>query len=104
MRPLLSHLLLEFREVTMPDPAKHAEENLLVEILAPTRFSCRGTVVCDCCRQWKSKDEFDEDAFGICVECLGTDAILIDVLGFGTTSKEPARSRQRSGVLAVDFD
>lgn len=64
----------------MPEPASRAGERPLVEILPPARFSCPGAVVCDCCRQRKSRDEFDEDAFGICSECLCSDVVVVDIL------------------------
>jgi hypothetical protein len=64
----------------MPEPAESAVESLPAEILAPTRFSCHRTFVCDCCRQKKSEDEFDEDALGICAECLESDAILVELV------------------------
>ncbi|WP_155951321.1 hypothetical protein [Rhizobium mesoamericanum] len=72
--------LLEFREVIMPEPANRAGESPIVEILPPARFSYHGTVVCDCCHQRKSRDEFDEDAFGICAECIGSDAGIVDLV------------------------
>ncbi|MBX5273309.1 hypothetical protein HJB99_32515 [Rhizobium sp. NLR17b] len=64
----------------MAGPAERAPETVPVEIIAPTRLSCRGTVICDCCRQMKSNDDFDEDALGICLECLGTDVLLVDLV------------------------
>ncbi|MHC2574698.1 hypothetical protein ACVMH6_007026 [Rhizobium leguminosarum] len=57
----------------MPEPANRAGESPVIEILPPPRLSCLGTVVCDCCHQRKSRDEFDEDAFGICSECICSD-------------------------------
>lgn len=62
----------------MPEPAERMMESPPVEILPPTRHSRRATVICDCCRQLKSKDEFDEDAFDICTECLDSDLVLVD--------------------------
>lgn len=74
----------------MPEPAAHAVENLLIEILAPARASCRGTVICDCCRQRKAASEFDDDGCGICLSCLDSDEILVEleteVRGSGTSS------------------
>jgi hypothetical protein len=64
----------------MPEPANRAGESPLVEILPPARFSRCGSVVCDCCHQRKSKDEFDEDAFGICSECICSDAIVVNLV------------------------
>ncbi|MBY5714738.1 hypothetical protein [Rhizobium leguminosarum] len=64
----------------MPEPASRAGESLLVEILPPVRLSCRGTTVCDCCHQRKGRDEFDEDAFGICAECIGSDVGVLDIV------------------------
>ncbi|MHC2529945.1 hypothetical protein ACVMH6_001715 [Rhizobium leguminosarum] len=57
----------------MLEPANRAGESPLVEILPPARSAHCGSVVCDCCHQRKSKDEFDEDAFGICSECICSD-------------------------------
>lgn len=62
----------------MPGPAAHAVENLLLEILAPTR-SCRGNIVCDCCRQPRSASDFDDDGFGICSDCLSSDPLLVEL-------------------------
>lgn len=64
----------------MPKRPEHVVAIPTTEIIAPPRFSCRGAVVCDCCRQSRSKDEFDEDALGSCAECLGSDAVLIDLV------------------------
>jgi hypothetical protein len=64
----------------MPEPANRAGESPLVEILPPTRFSHRGTAVCDYCHQRKSRDEFDEDAFGICSECICSDVVAVDLM------------------------
>ncbi|MHC2568063.1 hypothetical protein ACVMH6_000391 [Rhizobium leguminosarum] len=63
----------------MPEPANRAGESSPVEILPPERLSCRGTVVCDCCHQRKGREEFDEDAFGICSECIRSDMGAIDI-------------------------
>jgi hypothetical protein len=63
----------------MPEPANRAGEGPVIEILPPAKFACGGTVVCDCCHQRKSGDEFDEDAFGICAECIGSDLFVVDV-------------------------
>lgn len=64
----------------MPEPANRAGESSIVEILRPQRLSCRGTVVCDCCHQRKGRDEFDEDAFGICSECICSDMVAMDIV------------------------
>jgi len=64
----------------MPEPIDRLEESPLAEILPPARFSYRGTVVCDCCRQRKSTCDFDEDAFGICSECLCSDVAPMDLM------------------------
>jgi hypothetical protein len=63
----------------MPEPTAHPVKNLLIEILAPPRSSCRGTVICDCCRQWKLTSEFDDDGCGICLSCLDSDDILVEL-------------------------
>lgn len=62
----------------MPGPAAHAVEEWPLEILVPTR-SCRGAIVCDCCRRARSADNFDEDCFGICCDCLESDALLVEL-------------------------
>lgn len=62
----------------MPGPAAHAVENLVLEKLVPTR-SCRGTSICDCYRWARSVDEFDEDCFGICCDCLDSDELLVEL-------------------------
>ncbi len=64
----------------MPEPADRAGESRLVEILPPMRFSPSGTVVCDCCHQRKRRDEFDEDALGICSECICSDVVAVDLI------------------------
>lgn len=60
----------------MPGPAARIVENAWLEILAPMR-SCRDAIVCDCCRRAKSPDDFDEDGFGICCDCLDSDALIV---------------------------
>lgn len=47
----------------------------IVEIIPPARKSCGELFLCDCCRQRKSPDNFDQDAFGICNDCLCSDPI-----------------------------
>jgi len=64
----------------MPEPTDRLGESRLAEILPPAKFSHRGTVVCDCCRQRKSGGDFDEDAFGICSECLCSDVAPVDLM------------------------
>jgi hypothetical protein len=58
--------------------AANAIDNLLIEILAPSRIGGGETVVCDCCRRRRNTAEFDADAFGICSECLISDTILFE--------------------------
>ncbi|MBY3206860.1 hypothetical protein [Rhizobium laguerreae] len=62
----------------MAGPAAHAVEDLLLDILAPTR-SCRGIIICDCCRQARRASDYDEDGFGICCDCLASDALLVEL-------------------------
>ncbi|WP_141652457.1 hypothetical protein [Rhizobium grahamii] len=62
----------------MPGPAAHAVEELSLEILMPRR-TCRGAIVCDCCRRARSAADFDEDCFGICCDCLESDALLVEL-------------------------
>ncbi|MFW2231649.1 hypothetical protein EHH54_10330 [Rhizobium leguminosarum] len=69
-----------FSEVAMPESANCAGESPVIEILPPGRSFCRGTVVCDCCHQRKSRDEFDEDTFGICAQCIGSDVVAMDIV------------------------
>lgn len=61
----------------MPGPTEH-KDTLAIEILAPTP-SHRGGRICDCCRCAKGYDDFDEDGFGICCDCLNSDNLLIDL-------------------------
>ncbi|KOF22380.1 hypothetical protein AC244_02260 [Ensifer adhaerens] len=68
----------EIREVAMSGPAADAVEDRLLEILAPMR-ACRGTIVCDCCRRARSTDDFDEDCFGICCDCLTSDELFVEL-------------------------
>ncbi len=63
----------------MPEPANCAGEDPVIEILPPGR-SCRGTVVCDSCHQLKSRDEFDQDGFGICAECIVSGVVAMDIV------------------------
>ncbi|UJW77757.1 hypothetical protein [Rhizobium sp. SL42] len=46
------------------------------EILPPSRARSQEVIACDCCRKRKLACEFDEDGFGICCECLCSDAVL----------------------------
>lgn len=62
----------------MPGPAERTVGDLFLEILAPTR-SCRRKIICDCCRRPKGASSFDEDGFGICSDCLGSDALLVEL-------------------------
>ncbi|MDP9762090.1 MULTISPECIES: hypothetical protein [Agrobacterium] len=62
----------------MPGPAAHAVEEVLLEILAP-KPACCSTIVCDCCRRARSADNFDEDCFGICCDCLDSDVLLVQL-------------------------
>ncbi|MBY3144080.1 hypothetical protein HFO63_00455 [Rhizobium laguerreae] len=62
----------------MPEPAAHAFETPLPEMLTPTRSRC-GQIVCDCCRKRKNASDFDEDGFGICTDCLGADVLLVEL-------------------------
>lgn len=64
----------------MPEPANRAGDSPVIEILPPARLSCCGTVLCDCCRQRKRRDEFDGDSFGICTECICSDAVAMNVV------------------------
>lgn len=48
-----------------------------VEILVPEKL-CRAVMICDCCRRPKSANDFDEEGFGICDECLRPDAAIFD--------------------------
>lgn len=57
-------------------------ENNLIEILVPSR-RCHGqTKICDCCQQARNPKEFEDDAFGICAECLTGDTPLADLDAF----------------------
>lgn len=62
----------------MPGPTARAVENLVPEILAP-RPACHSTIVCDCCRRARSADNFGEDCFGICSDCIDSDALLVEL-------------------------
>jgi hypothetical protein len=63
----------------MPGLAVDSAENCKIEILAPTRSSSCGTIVCDCCREHRYAADFDDDSFGICIDCLACDALLIEL-------------------------
>lgn len=62
----------------MPGPAAHAVEEVHLEILAP-KPTYRGAIVCDCCRRAQSAEDFGEDCFGICCDCLDSDVLLIEL-------------------------
>jgi hypothetical protein len=61
----------------MGEPAEHADTRPFVEILVPEKFY-RAVMICDCCRRPKSANDFDEEGFGICDECLRSDALIFD--------------------------
>ncbi|EUB98043.1 hypothetical protein PMI07_006357 [Rhizobium sp. CF080] len=63
----------------MPGLAVDPTENYKIEILGLRRSSSCGTIVCDCCRERKYAAEFDEDSFGICIDCLACDALLVEL-------------------------
>jgi hypothetical protein len=63
----------------MPRPAAKASENHTIEILEPTRSTCRETIICDCCRQRKTASDFDLDGCGICMSCVECDDLLVDI-------------------------
>lgn len=59
----------------MSEPAAITTTFTFVEIIPPVK--CARPLICECCRQPKSPLDFDEDSFGICSECLGSDAVLV---------------------------
>ncbi|TCR64338.1 hypothetical protein [Rhizobium sp. BK376] len=61
----------------MGEPAGSAGTRLLVEFLVPEKL-CRAVMICECCRRPKSANDFDEEGFGICEECLRSDALIFD--------------------------
>lgn len=63
----------------MPEPAEHTVANPFAEILIPKRFSSGNSVICDCCRQRRPASEFDADGCGICIGCLESDTLLVEV-------------------------
>jgi hypothetical protein len=63
----------------MADTSAHALDGIVMEILSPTRAPRPGSTICDCCRQPRSAEEFDQDCCGICVTCLECDDVLVEV-------------------------
>lgn len=65
----------------MSEPAAITTTFTAIEIIPPVK--CPSSLVCECCTQPKSPLDFDKDSFGICSDCLGSDAIL----GYGETDR-----------------
>jgi len=63
----------------MSEPATIAVIETVIEILPPRPALGGKIVICDCCRQRRYACEFDEDACGICSECLDSDAMPMDL-------------------------
>jgi hypothetical protein len=63
----------------MADTSAHARDGNVMEILSPTLVAGPGSPICDCCRQPRSAEEFDQDCCGICMTCLECDDMLVDV-------------------------
>ena len=61
----------------MSEPLEDARYNPFIEIIPPENRPFAGRLVCDCCRQRKPADAFDRDAFGICDDCICSDAFAI---------------------------
>lgn len=59
----------------MSEPAAINTTFTVAEIIPPAKCSRR--LICECCSEPKSPRDFDEDSFGICSECLGSDAIFV---------------------------
>ena len=58
----------------MSEPAAINTTFTVAEIIPPAKCSRR--LICECCSEPKGPQDFDEDSFGICSECLGSDAIF----------------------------
>ena len=58
-------------------------EPIEIEIIPPRRLLNERLITCDCCRNCKRQSDFSVDSFGICEECLGSDA---PPLGVGSST------------------
>jgi hypothetical protein len=58
----------------MSEPAAITTTFIAIEIIPPAK--CSSELICECCTRPKSSQDFDEDSFGICSDCLASGAII----------------------------
>jgi len=86
-------------EAVMPGLRTTAVEDLLGDILTPKRFSSGSSVICDCCRQRRPAGEFDVDGCGICIGCLESDVLLVELKGSLSKVREDHPLQQNRPVV-----
>lgn len=63
----------------MPSLAMDLKTDIQVEILEPQKLSRCQNIRCDCCRELRAPEEFEQDSCGICVTCLECDDLVVDL-------------------------